>query len=516
MAKRKMKQVALAVGTVLGGLSLLPSAQAVNLATDGLGQTLLFPYYTTRAGWNTLINITNTSNEVVVAKVRFHEGYNSRDVFDFNVILSPYDVWNATVSNGPNDVPMIGTSDKSCTVPAIPAGGIVFNDGVNTNGLLAYTATAADTGPTTTDRMREGYINVIMMGTSPATGLAANAVHTAAGVPTNCTALQTAFALGGGYNMTTLRAAFPNYALNPLKGAYSLVNATNGWNASHEAVTLANFSTVPLITAQLQPSAVNNVFTDSFHEPELSSGNTAGQVFSATGAVLASSATDGADAVSYVLQRASVMNQWANLDASLPTNPWTVNSDWVVTFPTKRFYVDPGTHQFGGRAAGRPGLPSPASAPPIAPFTNPFTAGQSCDSVNYTIYNREEYQITRTNGPVFSPAPSPQGNQLCEEVNVLTFGAATGVTNVLGSPMGNGTLSGNIPDNSLPGPNGWMQLNFLNTGTIAGGTTTLAGLPVTSIAVINRTEPDGVLNESFIVNAAYCRSTATGSPPTCL
>ena len=99
MMKCNIKKMALAVGTVLGGLSMVPSAQAVNLATDGLGQSLIFPYYTTRAGWNTLFNITNTSDQIVAVKVRFHEGYNSRDVFDFNVVLSPKDVWNGTVSN---------------------------------------------------------------------------------------------------------------------------------------------------------------------------------------------------------------------------------------------------------------------------------------------------------------------------------------------------------------------------------------------------------------------------------
>lgn len=485
MAKRKMKQVALAVGTVLGGLSLLPSAQAVNLATDGLGQVLIFPYYTTRAGWNTLINITNTSNEVVVAKVRFHEGYNSRDVFDFNVIMSPHDVWNGTLSNGAGDVPSFSTSDKSCTAPAIPAGGVVFNDGVTTNGLLAYTGTAADGGPTTTDRMREGYISVVMMGTSPATGLAANAVHTAAGVPANCAALRSAFALQG-TDLVGLRAAFPGYTVNPLKGAFSLVNAANGWNASSEAVTLANFSTAPLITAQLPPDKVPT-FIDSFHEPDLDSGNTAPQVLGTGDALLSLGANTGAAAVSAVLSRTSVVNQWANLDAAPPANPWEVRSDWVVTFPTKRFHVDNYSNVlFAGRYSGRPNLPT--QAPFLADYFR-----QSCVDVGYTIYNREEQQIIKVGEPVFSPAPSQPGDQLCQEVNVLAFGAGDTVTNVLKSPMGNGTLSGNVA--TLPGPNGWMQLNFTTSGA----------LPVVGFSVINRTEPTGILNESFIVDNAYIR-----------
>lgn len=435
MAKFKMKQLALAMGTVLGGMSLLPSAQAVNLATDGLGQVLIFPYYTTRAGWNTLLNVTNTSNHVVAIKVRFHEGYNSRDVFDFNVILSPHDVWNGTVSNGPGDVPIFGTSDTTCTVPAIPAGGQLFQGG-GANGLLAYTGAAADGGPTTTDRMREGYISIIMMGSSPAVGLAASAVHTAARVPANCAALRNAFALSG-TTMAGLKAAFPNYGdpagiTNPLKGAFSLVNATSGWNASGEAVALADFYNplaVPgaapnLITAQLPPASVA-AYSDSFHEPELSSANTPGEVLDADGALLTNAPVTGADAVSFVLQRASVVNQWANLPAGVA--PWTVMSDLVVTYPTKRFYVDNAAHEFSGRAAGRTGLPAG-----LSPFSSAFAGGRSCDRVGYAIYDREEQ--TTTSGPVFSPAPTAQG--LCNEVNVLTFGAAANATetNVLGPP----------------------------------------------------------------------------------
>lgn len=498
MTKLKMKKLALAAGLALAGTGMVPSAQAVNLATDGLGQVLVFPYYTTRAGWNTLINVTNTSNQVVVAKVRFHEGYNSRDVFDFNIVLSPFDVWNGTVSDSGN-MPRFATSDTTCTVPAIPAGGVEFHDGVRTNGMLAYTGTAADTGPANADRMREGYITVIMMGTAPATGFPANAVHNAAGVPANCGAIRDAFALRAPTTIASLRAAFPNYAVNPLKGAFSLVNAANGWNASGEATTLANFSTVPMISAQLAPSSVANVFINSFHEPDLSSGDTQGQVLDTTntlvtyGPATGTAGAGGAVAVSGVLGRSSIVNQWANLQASA-TSAWDVHADWVVTFPTKRFYADRATHEFGGNATGRPGLTGG-----VAPFSNIFgtpRTGQSCDDVTYTIYNREERQLISTEEPPFSPAPTPQGNALCEEVNVLTFGAAATATetNVLRSPMGAGRLAGNV--GNLPGANGWMQLNFTGAATWR---------PVTGFAVINRTQPGGLLNEAYTVNNSYIR-----------
>ncbi len=506
MAKFKMKQLALAVGMAVGGAALLPSAQAVNLATDGLGQVLIFPYYTTRAGWNTLINITNTSNQVVALKVRFHEGYNSRDVFDFNVIMSPYDVWNGTVSNtivdGEN-VPVFSTSDKTCTTPTIPSGGQTF-EGDGANGLLAYTGDAADGGPTTTDRMSEGYIDVIMMGTSPDTGtLASNAVHTS-GVPKNCGALNDAFALET-YNITELKEQFSSYNVNPLKGAFSLVNSANGWNAAASATTLANFfdpsnstETVPnLITAQLPPAEAGG-YAYSFHEPELTSANTAGQVLLANDTTATSSATSGADAVSYVLARNAVINQWANRVASSASGGWSVASDWVVTFPTKRFYVDgtPSTDSYYSGSnkyrAETDVLPTPTS-----PFSSSYVKGQSCDKVTFTFYNREEQTPTSSGSPVFSPAPTPAGNQICEEVNVLTFGAGSSATatNVLKSPLGTGTLAANVPTPTAY-ENGWMQLNFANTAGY---------LPVTGFAVINRTDPNGTLNESFAIEHAYTR-----------
>ena len=67
---------------------------------------------------------------------------------------------------------------------------------------MAYTnvpggVQAADGGPADTDRMREGYVTMTMMGSSPPSGLAAGAIHTAARVPVNCGVLQSLFSLNG-------------------------------------------------------------------------------------------------------------------------------------------------------------------------------------------------------------------------------------------------------------------------------------------------------------------------------
>jgi hypothetical protein len=545
--KVNMKKLALAVGSILSGLAVLPSAEAVNVAQDGLGQTILFPFYTVRNGWNTLINITNTSANTVVMKVRFHEARNSRDVFDFDVALSPYDVWNGTVSAGAGGVPMFTTLDKSCTVPAIPATGQLFQGG-GANALLAL---AGDGGPQTTDRMSEGYINVIMMGiitpgnavAGTLAGTIAAAVRHTAGTPANCTILQNAFALNGS-TYANLQGAF-TYAGNPLKGAFSLVNPASGWNASSEAFTTANFydPTVPgaavnLVTAQLPPAQIplrdpavgGGVFTlpagaatyspadfnASFHEPELSSTNTIGTYLSNADVAVSSVTPTNANQISNIITARSVINQWADRDAAISGNGWTVHSDWVITFPTKRFYVDDAANEYSGKAPARIGrvpaagtrggftaVPLPAAT---GAFGSAFSAAGSCDDITVTPYDREEQTPGSTSVPVFSPASTGTNQQLCAEANVLTFdntGATLTATKVLGTPIG-AAGSGSVGSSrSVPTgyENGWAQLNFT-----VNNTTGAKALPTIGFAVINRTDPSGNgLNESYIVKPAYLR-----------
>ena len=108
-------------------------------------------------------------------------------------------------------------------------------------------------------------------------------------------------------------------------------------------------------------------------------------------------------------------------------------SEWVITFPTKRFYVN--------------GLPATTATPPALPPTQsigapgalpPFTSrytGQACDPIGIASWNREEFSGSA--GPVgFSPpAPGQQGPSLCFETNVLTFNQTiTNATNGTSSP----------------------------------------------------------------------------------
>src|SRR5580765_5218653 len=144
----------------IGALGAVGAAQAVNLNPDGLGQVLIYPYYTTRTSpagnvYNSLLSVVNSTASVKAVKVRFLEGKNSREVLDFNLFLSPKDVWTAgivpfAVGNGAGII----TADQSCTLPAIPP--IVGKAFVN----FAY---SGDGAGSTLDRTNEGYVEIIEM-----------------------------------------------------------------------------------------------------------------------------------------------------------------------------------------------------------------------------------------------------------------------------------------------------------------------------------------------------------------
>jgi len=482
MMNRKMKQLALAVGVALGGLSALPSAQAVSVSADNLGQALIFPYYTVRGGWNTLLGVTNTSDRVVAVKVRFREALNSRDVFDFNVILSPYDIWTGYLVEGGNG-PILRTTDKSCTVGAIPAAGQPFT-------TTAYTGPGApDGGGTTTDRLRDGYVEMIMMGAAAETNsLASNAVHGSNGIPKDCPALVAAFTTAS--RLGEVRAAFSEYPTSPLKGTFSLVNSSpgKGFNAVGLPTALNNFRTDPYVTMMLPPNVIGSA--NSGYEPTFAAAQTPGVYYNASTDGLVTGAASGADAVTDALVQSSVLNEWSRRND--PGAAWSTLTDWVVTLPTKLFYVDDNTTEYGARDPSRVGgLPAL-----VGPFTETFQAGndgKSCDDVQITVYDREE-QTPRPEEvvyPPFSPwTPPPVGTppQLCYEANVLTFnrGALLGADRSL-------SIQG-YPESFLFG---WMQIDFIKNP-----------LPAIGFAITNRDSSASglsLLSEAALYDHSYIR-----------
>jgi hypothetical protein len=426
----------------IGALGAAGAAQAVNLNPDGLGQVLIYPYYTTRTdgagnAYNSLLSVVNSTASVKAVKVRFLEGKNSVEVLDFNLFLSPKDVWTAAIAPVGAGAGVF-TSDVSCTLPPIPAAGKAF---VN----FAYGSDGAGTG---LDRTTEGYVEIIEMASfADDSATAANVTHVA-GVPPGCAdqtdALALSEALPPGLTDTDGRSG--------IFGGMTLVNVNSGADYTEDAVALDNFSDTSLY------SSAGSLL------PNLTQASPPISVVFANGFVYTSGWLPGtADPVSAVLMHDHIMNEFV-LDSG--TNSGT---DWVVTMPTKRFYVSSGT-----------------GTPPTLSQRNFNKTDGACDDVALNIYDREE---NTTSTPIdFSPPPPTQTNALCWEANVVTFNNS----NVLGSAN-----VANIPTDFQ---NGWLDVGFAGTAPIHTlpssdtivtdifaffneGPATYVGLPVVGFAV---------------------------------
>ena len=476
--KRNSLTTAVIAG-IAGVAGIANMAGAVNLNPDGLGQVLIYPYYTVRGGNGTLLSVVNTHDEGKAVKVRFLEGYNSREVLDFNLYLSPFDVWVAQVyDNGTGGA--VATNDNSCTVPTFTQslGGSVkaqpFNNFGYTQGP-AYTFQSfqgADSGPSGLDRTREGYVEMIEMGvvTNATTHNSLIAISHVNGVPPGCAKVNAAW--NGGYWTASSGSIDLTTPTGGLFGSGSVINVAEGTIAAYDADAVDGFFATVHHT---NPGTIFPNLANADFSAIAPGGPVTSYVFN-NGVLITSNylTTHAIDAVSSVFTADNVYNEYLT-DPSVGAS-----SEWVVTFPTKRFYVDPaivGTHPsdyiqpfeevFGG------GLSSGHILDP----------GESCFDVALAYTDREEAQPQGT--VIFSPAPIAGGNYLCYEAQTITFNqndVEPGVpTAILGSLLGS-----NIPTNYNAG---WLDLSFPDPGaedlrpSIEGNV--FHGLPVTGFLVTN-------------------------------
>jgi hypothetical protein len=448
--KRKSLHAALAG---LGALGATGAAQAVNVNPDGLGQALIYSYYTTNgtvAPYNSLLSVVNSTNSGKVVKVRFLEGKNSKEVLDFNLWLSPKDVWTAAI------VPMgagagILTADLSCTTPPIPAAGQPFSN-------IKFSEDAAGTG---LDRTKEGYVEIIEMGNvTGATLTAITHVQPAPpGRPPGCAGLPpvtqpTDLVAGNG----------------GLFGGISLVNPLGGGDASEDAVALASFSATTLWAPA------------GFTTPDLTQVNPkTSVVFNNTEVVTTdwSASSNSVDAVSAALMHDNIYNEFV-------LDPGTASgTDWVITMPTKRYYYN-------------------ASNNVTKLFESNFRATGACDDILLTQYNREEQTVV--NVPGFSP-PSPTGTDaICWEANVISFNDKNVLLSVNKSVLTTAFPNGWVSLNFLPASVTLPVHQLIGGATIRTSTATGASA-VQATATYNGLPVIGFAAQSF-VNSTVVTSTS--------
>lgn len=421
---------AVALAATLGAAA---SAHAVNHNPEGLGQVLLYPIYSSENGQYSAIHVTNTTNQYKAVKVRFLEGMNSQEVLDFNLYLSPFDVWTGVVTQTASGAKLT-TADTSCTAGAIGAG-LDFR-----TTLFASSADSVKDG----SRTRVGHVEVIEMGqidqasTDGNVVAARNAILHTNGVPGNCELVRAAWRTGGFWR------ANPGLGMLPpaggLYGSVTLVNVENGTEIAADAVALDNWAS----------GHQHNLPGDE--APSLNAGDPVATFKNGSDSVFAS----GFDAVSAVLMKQDLVNDYA-YGAGL-----NAQTDWVVTFPTKRAYVNTGTT---------------VANPPFTTVWDPATSS-ACEPITLTIWDREERENVVDEDQI-SPRPPVPGIALCHETNVLSIEDS----NLVGGQHVRNQLD------DMPFQTGWMRLGFAaptNVLTPTGGsvTTPLLGLPAIGFAAV--------------------------------
>ena len=442
------------IAGIAGIAGISNMASAVYLNGDGLGQALVYPYYTVNGNNSTILTVVNTTNQGKAVKVRFLEGYNSREVLDFNVYMSPYDVWSAQVVPSGTGAGVF-SRDNSCTVPTLPnsaATAFPFSTLAFDGGNVNF---GKDGGPTSASRTREGYVEMIEMGTVTNTNKnTLKAITHVSGKPPGCAQVNSAWVLNdpnGYWNPgNTGIPGNPSYdigaATGGLFGSGTIVDVALGTVEAYNAEAIDRFWGAPPFgtflhtdPSSLQPSIADGTSFTSYVFAQATTG--------AGGQLISTSYGVGADAITSLFMADTIYNEYWT---SAPGAGLGSSSEWVITFPTKRFYVDT---LFNINA-------------PAEPFDVVFDStvgtnglpGSSCSPIGVNYYDREE----RTPGVqlgTICPSPLVCGpvavkTNLCYEANVVTFNQTGTTSAVLGSALVTPIATGF--------DNGWASIDLVD------------------------------------------------------
>ncbi|NQX90234.1 MAG: hypothetical protein HRT77_16410 [Halioglobus sp.] len=398
----------LALAAAVAGLT----SGAANAQTAGsyasLGDAAFVPYYSVEDAWVTGVHIINTSNLTQVIKLRLRRAEDSRDIMDFNLILSPDDVWTGTISGDADEMRFI-TDDNSCTAPEL------LNNGDGRTYAPIVTLEGA----------QEGYLEVIGMAAADAAqSISVGALHGANGLPANCNSVRENFFVAA----VTSNATTTNIATgvtstytetdNVLKVSYFLRDSATGIEFGNDSIMFEDFASIPMMTHQefgLEAYSIDPANAlNGWDFPDVrGGGNNAAP-------------RDSIDVVRDSLAATAVVNDWSY-------NPATgAATDWVVTFPGQYALVD-----FYSELAGDP--------------QTAWDYREIPATATFVVFDREEGSAV-PGGLNFSPSPAPDSAFLPFEVNVVRWGD----NDVLESRFATDV---NPADAGITSPFGWARLS---------------------------------------------------------
>jgi hypothetical protein len=352
-----------AVAAALFAISAAPS-HAVSVSPNGLGQVLLYPYYSAQSfagsAKNAIVAMTNTTTTAKALAVRFFEAKAGAEVLGFHVYLAANQTWAAAVIPLPSGAAGIVTASVACAVPSIP-----FTSPVSFVNF-AYAGDGLGDG---LERTREGHIEVIEMATYAANSQTAIAVTPVNGVAScavnETTAGSEAQAPTGG-----------------LMGYAEIVDVAQGYT----------FSAVPTVLDAFSATSLFN--SPASGHPNLADVNPPSATVTSFGLTSAGDFARPVDAVSTVLMHYQVRNEFTDTIYGSAT-------DWVLTFPTKPFYYVSGT--------------------PVALFQRALTSGGACDDIEFVV---NQVPSGTVNGSLCSATNVVSFNNanLLSSANVLAVG----------------------------------------------------------------------------------------------
>lgn len=463
----KKSLIALSVGAVLGGVSASAGAQSADRLVfnpAGVGHILIVPYFSTQSGNATLLNIVNTDTvRGKAVKIRFRGASNSDDVYDFQVFLSPSDVWTAAISQASDGVAQLATSDRSCTVPA------------NVNGkFITSRLNPALTGAELANETREGYVEILNMGDIPpdtaTTSLFFVTKHNAAGTAP-CTR-----SILDNLTISDSRLIQPTTGL---MANWTIINVPNTtvWSGEAAAVEARTSAGAPgsgrnvywpqradpvvvsdLLTLTADPLFLDGAVTAAQYDlPDLST------PYVST-ACIANCAQVQANELSFAMAATRVAGEYLS-SASI-----NASTDWVVSKPTRRYYA---AVDYTGSSSGGPVIVDNLNdnSVPIAVYyrrsttsttgnlqlgnsTNGGKPYQACVQVTSIAWWNREEGSPAPDGPVISPGQPKQPPFLCGEVSVVGVNSPT-------SPLGASVARVNVTIGS-GFDDGWGLLTALN------------------------------------------------------
>lgn len=494
-----MKKSVLALGAavVAGGLGFAGAAHAVAYFGDGqnpgtlpvadsfrlnpghTGHMLYMPYYTAQGANSTLLNITNTDTKRgKVVKVRFRGAANSDDVLDFTVLLSPGDVWTATVSKGVDGYAYLTSSDSTCTLPATLGQGAPFKG----TRLPAYVSDAVKQAHT-----REGYMEVLNMADVPeGSDLYKNIKHDK-GVPGDCA--------GTAVNNLISSKVLADAAAAEAAGLIAPSGQLTGWWAVLNQEQLAVYSGVMtavqavkattgengvgkvMMAPQTSEPVTGDALTNTWKytsDPLLRNG---GSLYPPLWFDLPDMSTPlvsdephlQVEKMAKEVGHMSVVNDYLNDPAAgVP-----LLTDWVVSQPTRRYFaaVHYGDKMSDSKiywnadmtAAGAKDVTTTAPADlaknRYGALKHTTASGYPFACLQFGMWyaDREEsfYSMTAETSP-------GEKVRYCGEVFTMSFAG----TSVLNSMLANVPLTPNVGATGTVSKAGWAKLNVTGTGTL--------------------------------------------------